>query len=194
MTFPDIETNAQSPVNLTRQKRQLAEQAIAQAATAQWTDAAATNRKLLELGPDVEAENRLAKSLWELGDAVRGARALPDRPGPRPDQPHRRAEHRPAQGPPPHRRREDRPGPGGQQGPGQHLRRGDRQDRLRVPDRPRRRRRSSPRSTRATRSSSRPRATGSSPTATASASAWSSRASRPACSSSWPTATSTPPA
>ena len=33
----------------------LAEQAIAQAAAAQWADAAATNRKLLELGPEAEA-------------------------------------------------------------------------------------------------------------------------------------------
>ena len=68
MTFPDIETTAQPPVNLTRQKRQLAEQAIAQAAAAQWADAAETNRKLLELGADAEAENRLAKALWELGE------------------------------------------------------------------------------------------------------------------------------
>ncbi len=68
MTFPDIETNTQAPVNLTRQKRQLAEQAIAQAASAQWVEAAETNRKLLELGADAEAENRLAKALWELGE------------------------------------------------------------------------------------------------------------------------------
>ena len=68
MTFPDIETTAQPPVNLTRQKRQLAEQAIAQAAAAEWSDAAESNRKLLELGPDAEAENRLAKALWELGE------------------------------------------------------------------------------------------------------------------------------
>ena len=67
VTFPDVETNQQSPVNLTRTKRQLAEQAIAQASAAQWEDAADTNRKLLELGPDPEAENRLAKALWELG-------------------------------------------------------------------------------------------------------------------------------
>ncbi len=67
MTFPDVETNQQSPVNLTRTKRQLAEQAIAQAADAQWADAAETNQKLLELGADAEAENRLAKALWELG-------------------------------------------------------------------------------------------------------------------------------
>jgi tetratricopeptide (TPR) repeat protein len=73
VTFPDIETAAQSPVNLTRQKRQLADQAIAQASAAQWAEAAATNRKLLELGPDAESENRLAKSLWELGE-LRAAR------------------------------------------------------------------------------------------------------------------------
>ena len=68
MTFPDIETTSQPPVNLTRQKRQLAEQAIAQAADAQWADAAETNQKLLELGADAEAENRLAKALWEMGE------------------------------------------------------------------------------------------------------------------------------
>jgi hypothetical protein len=68
VTFPDVETQAQSPVNLNRQKRQLADQAIAQATAAQWSESAATNRRLLELGPDAEAENRLAKSLWELGE------------------------------------------------------------------------------------------------------------------------------
>jgi hypothetical protein len=68
VTFPDVETTAQSPVNLNRQKRQLADQAIAQATAAQWTEAAATNRRLLELGADAESENRLAKSLWELGE------------------------------------------------------------------------------------------------------------------------------
>ena len=73
MTFPDIESTAQSPVNLTRQKRQLADQAIAQASAARWAEAAATNRKLLELGPDAESENRLAKALWELGE-LRSAR------------------------------------------------------------------------------------------------------------------------
>ena len=73
MTFPDVDTTAQSPINLTRQKRQLADQAIAQASAAKWADAAATNRKLLELGPDAESENRLAKSLWELGE-LRAAR------------------------------------------------------------------------------------------------------------------------
>ena len=73
MTFSDIEISAQSPINLTRQKRQLADQAIAQASAAKWADAAATNRRLLELGPDAESQNRLAKSLWELGE-LRAAR------------------------------------------------------------------------------------------------------------------------
>ena len=68
MTFPDVETTAQSPVNLNRQKRQLADQAIALATAASWSEAAETNRRLLELGPDAEAENRLAKSHWELGE------------------------------------------------------------------------------------------------------------------------------
>jgi len=68
VTFPDVDTSAQSPVNLNRQRRQLADQAIAQATAAQWSDAASTNRRLLELGPDAEAENRLAKSLWEQGE------------------------------------------------------------------------------------------------------------------------------
>jgi len=68
VTFPDVDTQAQSPVNLNRQKRQLADLAIAQATAADWAESAATNRKLLELGPDAEAENRLAKSLWELGE------------------------------------------------------------------------------------------------------------------------------
>ena len=66
MTFP--ETEATSPAATTRIKRTLAEQAIAQAAGGQWSDAADTNRKLLELGPEADAENRLAKALWELGE------------------------------------------------------------------------------------------------------------------------------
>jgi len=68
VTFPEVESNAQAPVNQNRVKRQLADQAIAQATGAQWSDAADTNRKLLELGAEAEAENRLAKALWELGE------------------------------------------------------------------------------------------------------------------------------
>jgi tetratricopeptide (TPR) repeat protein len=68
VTFPDVEISTQSPASLTRAKRQLADQAIAQASAAQWADAATTNRKLIDLGPDAEAENRLAKALWEQGE------------------------------------------------------------------------------------------------------------------------------
>ena len=67
MTFPDIDAGS-SPAATTRMKRQLAEQAIALAAGGHWADAAETNRRLLELGPDAEAENRLAKALWEQGE------------------------------------------------------------------------------------------------------------------------------
>ncbi|MBA3876119.1 MAG: hypothetical protein C0498_04150 [Anaerolinea sp.] len=67
MTFPDID-NAASPIVATRLKRQLAEQAIALAANGRWADAAETNRRLLDLGADAEAENRLAKALWEQGE------------------------------------------------------------------------------------------------------------------------------
>ena len=67
MTFSDNDTAA-SPIAATRLKRQLAEQAIALATNGHWLDAAETNRRLLELGPDVEAENRLAKALWEQGE------------------------------------------------------------------------------------------------------------------------------
>ena len=68
MTFPEVESQPNSAVNQTRMKRQLADQAIAQATAAQWSEAADTNKKLLELGPDAEAENRLAKALWEQGE------------------------------------------------------------------------------------------------------------------------------
>jgi hypothetical protein len=57
-----------SPVAATRLKRQLAEQAVAHAAAGEWAEAADTNRRLLELGADAEAENRLAKALWEQGE------------------------------------------------------------------------------------------------------------------------------
>ena len=67
MTFPETEATS-SPAAATRIKRQLAEQAIAQAAAGQWSDAADTNRKLLEMGAEADAENRLAKALWELGE------------------------------------------------------------------------------------------------------------------------------
>jgi len=67
VTFSDMDNSA-SPIAATRIRRQLAEQAIALAANGRWADAVETNRRLLELGPDAEAQNRLAKALWELGE------------------------------------------------------------------------------------------------------------------------------
>ena len=108
--------------------------------------------------PDAEAENRLAKALWELGELgaarehYQTALAL--------DPTNRIAERNIdrlrvllVDG-----RREDRPREDGLEGAGQHLRRGDRQDGLRAPHRTCPIARSSPRSTRATPSSSCPRA------------------------------------
>ena len=66
MTFSETEAN--SPAAATRIKRTLAEQAIASAAAGKWSEAADTNRRLLEMGPEAETENRLAKALWELGE------------------------------------------------------------------------------------------------------------------------------
>jgi tetratricopeptide (TPR) repeat protein len=60
MTLGETETTI-------RQRRQLAEQAIAQATRGQWEEAVETNRQLLELGPDTDAYNRLGKALAELG-------------------------------------------------------------------------------------------------------------------------------
>jgi tetratricopeptide (TPR) repeat protein len=66
LVFPEIEKTTGG--NAVRIKRQLAEQAIALAAAGHWGEAADTNRKMLEMGPDAESENRLAKALWELGE------------------------------------------------------------------------------------------------------------------------------
>ncbi len=51
----------------TRQRRQLADAAIAHATRGEWEDAVVANRQLLELGPDIDACNRLGKALAELG-------------------------------------------------------------------------------------------------------------------------------
>ena len=68
MSFPtNLSEGAAPAVNTTRVKRQLAEQAIAAATAGDWESAADLNRRILEMGPDSEAENRLAKALWELG-------------------------------------------------------------------------------------------------------------------------------
>ena len=54
--------------NIVRLKRQLSEQAIAAATAAEWQEAVDINKRILELGADSEAENRLARALWELGE------------------------------------------------------------------------------------------------------------------------------
>jgi tetratricopeptide (TPR) repeat protein len=60
MTLGETET-------INRQRRHLAEQAIAQATRGEWEAAVGTNRELLELGADTDAHNRLGKALAELG-------------------------------------------------------------------------------------------------------------------------------
>jgi tetratricopeptide (TPR) repeat protein len=51
----------------TRQRRQLGEIAIGHATRGEWEEAVEANRQLLELGPDIDAYNRLGKALAELG-------------------------------------------------------------------------------------------------------------------------------
>lgn len=50
-----------------RQRRQLADAAIAHATRGDWEAAVEANRELLETGPDTDAYNRLGKALAELG-------------------------------------------------------------------------------------------------------------------------------
>ena len=50
-----------------RQRRQLAEAAIAHATRGEWEEAVVANWQLLDLGPDIDACNRLGKALAELG-------------------------------------------------------------------------------------------------------------------------------
>jgi len=57
---------AGDPDATTRQRRQLAEMAIAQAARGEWEESVDTNRQIIELGGDVDAYNRLGKALAEL--------------------------------------------------------------------------------------------------------------------------------
>jgi tetratricopeptide (TPR) repeat protein len=66
MTLGDTETNI-------RQRRQLADAAIAHATKGDWEAAVEANRQLLETGPDTDTYNRLGKALAELG---RDAEAL----------------------------------------------------------------------------------------------------------------------
>jgi tetratricopeptide (TPR) repeat protein len=68
MSFSITDGGPSPTVNATRLKRQLTEQAIAAATEAEWETAADLNRRIIELGADSEAENRLAKAYWELGE------------------------------------------------------------------------------------------------------------------------------
>jgi len=68
MSFDALTERPTPVINATRLKRQLTEQAIAAATAAEWQEAAEVNRRILEVGPDSEAENRLAKALWEMGE------------------------------------------------------------------------------------------------------------------------------
>ena len=68
MSFSITEGGATPAVNATRLKRQLTEQAIDAATAADWETAADLNRRIIELSTDSEAENRLAKAHWEMGE------------------------------------------------------------------------------------------------------------------------------
>src|ERR671915_2186639 len=68
MSFSITDGGASPAINTTRLRRQLVEQAIAAATQADWESAADLNKRILELGPDSEAENRLARAHWEMGE------------------------------------------------------------------------------------------------------------------------------
>ena len=70
MSFPTLTdtTGPSNVVNQTRLKRQLIDQAIAAATAADWNQAVEINKRILEMGADLQAENRLAKAYWELGE------------------------------------------------------------------------------------------------------------------------------
>ncbi len=68
MSFSMTDGGPSPAVNATRLRRQLAEQAIAAATAADWDSAIDFNKRILDLGVDSEAENRLAKAYWELGE------------------------------------------------------------------------------------------------------------------------------
>ncbi len=68
MSFSITDGGASPAINATRLKRQLVEQAIDAATAAEWETAADLNRRIIELSTDSEAENRLAKAHWEMGE------------------------------------------------------------------------------------------------------------------------------
>jgi tetratricopeptide (TPR) repeat protein len=72
MSFDPLTENepaaVSSAMTASRLKRQLVDQAINAARQADWAAAAEANRKVLEMGPDGAAQNRLAKACWEMGE------------------------------------------------------------------------------------------------------------------------------
>ncbi len=72
MSFDPLTENepaaVSSAITASRQKRQLVDQAIDAARKADWIAAAEINQKVLEMGPDSAAENRIAKAYWEQGE------------------------------------------------------------------------------------------------------------------------------
>jgi tetratricopeptide (TPR) repeat protein len=67
--FSQNETVAvSSAMTASRMKRHLVDQAIDAARRAEWSAAAEANQKVLEMGPDSAAQNRLAKAYWEMGE------------------------------------------------------------------------------------------------------------------------------
>ena len=67
--FSQNETAAvSSAMTASRLKRHLVDQAIDAARRAEWSAAAEANQKVLEMGPDSAAQNRLAKAYWEMGE------------------------------------------------------------------------------------------------------------------------------
>ena len=71
MSFSITDGAGTPTVNATRLRRQLVEQAIDAATAAEWENAAEINKRILELGPDSEAENRLARAYWEMGELAK---------------------------------------------------------------------------------------------------------------------------
>ena len=69
-------TQAQSPEEKARLKKQWTEQAIQQALSSQWEEAVSTNRSILTLFPsETEAYNRLGKAFSELGQYAEARQA-----------------------------------------------------------------------------------------------------------------------
>jgi tetratricopeptide (TPR) repeat protein len=71
MSFSMTDGGATPAVNTTRLRRQLVEQAIAAATEADWETSVELNKRILELGPDSEAENRTARAYWEMGELAK---------------------------------------------------------------------------------------------------------------------------